>query len=198
MTIQPTQPTQMNGLPAVLMRPAAVLPDPPERTTPASITRPLDDGVPARLALSSDLTLILSVGIGRARALMEADPGAGLVTLGVSDSGAAGPVDVERLAARLTLIQGATLGESTPVVVGQTTTLGIGGRALVSLQVQQLTVTVGSLLGPGRYGSTIAFWWTDLRPASSSGPVLPIGDASIPARPARTLRLAPVLRGLGR
>jgi hypothetical protein len=190
----------MNGLPATLTRPPSVLaaassiaPDAAAAPTPelTTVSVTLDAGVPARLPLSGTRVVVLSVGVGRARALLDADP----ATVAVAVGSGAPPIDPTLLrdpdvpAPRLTLLDGSTLGESVPLVVGVTTTLVVGGLAAVELILDSAVITAGSLRSPGKFGSSIAFRWRDLHPATNAPPPVPTGDSTIPRlRPTALLR----------
>jgi len=176
----------MNGLPSVLTRPPAVL-DPVVGAPPPSahsLQTALDAGIPARAPLVDDLRLVLSVGAGQIRRYLDGDPGEVLVAIG---GGRAEPDadtyrDPDAVAVRVSLVSGSTLGDTTPVVLARPVVLGIDGRAVVEVTVSTLTVSNGSLRSPGQYGSALALTWRDLRTAGDTGPVLPLGDPSIPPR----------------
>jgi hypothetical protein len=177
----------MDGLPALLTRPAAVMLPVDRPTTPAGETVlrvALDTGVPARIPLAGDRALVLAVGAGRARHHLETDPAVVVLALGTGtvtpavDPGLFRNPDVP--IPRLTLLDKATLGDSVPVVAGVATTLTVGGRAAVEVTVDALTVTAGSLRSPGQYGSSITLRWRDVQPASNAGPSLATGDPTIP------------------
>src|SRR5262245_35046666 len=123
----------MNGLPALLARPAAVLPaDDATRpfATPATntVTLALDNGVPARIALAGERGLVLAVAPTAARGLMNLDPGAVVVSLGATAPTSDPDVlrDPDAPAPRLTLLDGSVLGDTVPVVAGVTMTLAVG------------------------------------------------------------------------
>lgn len=179
----------MNGLPSVLTRPAAAL-DPPRRSVaapdPTAVTmqNALDAGIPARTVLDGDLSLVLSVGAGQIRRYLDADPAEVLVAIGGTNPEPDPDTyrDPDAVAARFTLVSGAILGDSVPVVLGQPVVIGIGSQTVAEVTVSALTITNGSLRSPGQYGSAVTFLWHDLRPAPDSGPALPAGDPSIPVR----------------
>ncbi|MFL6139705.1 MAG: hypothetical protein ACJ74O_18180 [Frankiaceae bacterium] len=180
----------MDGLPALLNRPAAVLPPAgPAATVPGEtvLRIALDSGVPARIPLAGDRALVLAAGPGRARCYLDADPAAVVIAIGaVTGSATAPPAapallrNPDALVPRLTLLDRAALGDSVPVVAGVAMTLSVGGRAIVEVTVDALTVTAGSLRSPGQYGSSMTLRWRDLTPAGNAGPPLATGDPSIP------------------
>lgn len=185
-----------NGLPSLLSRPAAVLPTAAAigTTNDTVLGIALDTGIPARIPLTGAHVLVLSVGVGRTRDLLAADPSdiviaAGDDTGATGASGASTPAsdptvlrDADAPRARLTLLDGATLGDSVPIVVGQPTTLTVSGRAIAEVTIEAITLTAGSLRSPGQYGSSVTLRWRDLHPATNAGPVLTTGDPSIPRR----------------
>jgi hypothetical protein len=176
----------MDGLPAVLARPAAVLPPAGKPATAPGETVlriALDAGVPARIPLAGDRALVLSVGPGRARCYLDADPATVVIAIGTTPVPATDPTllrNPDVPVARLTLLDKATLGDSAPVVAGVATTLTVGGRAAVEFTVDGLTVTAGSLRSPGQYASSITLRWRDVQPAGNAGPPLATGDPTIP------------------
>jgi hypothetical protein len=174
----------MDGLPALLTRPVAVLPAAQPRAAPDSTTSfSLDNGVPARIPLSGDRVLVLSVGLGRARALLASDPASVVVTAGTTAVPPADPLvlrDPDVPIARLSLLEGAALGDSVPVVVGIAVTLSVSGRSVIEVTIDAITLTAGSLRSPGQYGSSVTLRWRDLPPAGNAGPQLATGDDSIP------------------
>ena len=179
----------MNGLPSLLTRPPVLLAAPADASLPpgvalapvTAVRLPLDSGLPARIPLTGDRVLVLAVSLGRARELLAADPAAVVVTL--ADSGSLAPVrDPDQPVARVTLLDGSTIGDSSTLTRDVRLTLGVHGAASVELVVSALTVTVGSMRSPGQYGSSIAFRWRDVRPGADAGPWLATGDDSIPRR----------------
>jgi hypothetical protein len=179
----------MNGLPAVLTRPTAVLPDiqaapvPGQMAEATAVGIALDNGVPALVPLSGDRALVLSVGLGQARRLLDADPADIIVAAGTATVPPADPSawrDPDAPIARLSLLDGATLGDSVPVVAGVAAALTVAGRAVAEVTVDAITLTAGSLRSPGQYGSSLTMHWRDLQPAADAGPPLATGDDSIP------------------
>jgi len=172
------------GLPALLTRPAVAL-DEPRNTAPpeglSALRYPLDTGVPARIPLAGDRALILAVGLGQARRLLELDPAA--VVIGPS---AASSVDADidrdpdQPVARLTLVAGEAIGETCAVVPGRSCRLAVAGATLVELVVDRLVITAGSLRSPGEYSSFIELRWRETERASAAGPLLREGDPGIP------------------
>lgn len=175
----------MNGLPALLSRPRAVLPD---QAAPAPadgmlLRAALDSGLPVRLPLSGDRVLVLSVGLGRARAVMAADPADVVVAAGgtaTTTPAATTPRDPDVPIARMSLVEGSTLGDSVPVVAGVPATLTVAGRAVAAVTVETIALTAGSLRSPGEYSSSVTLRWRHLGEAGDAGPTLPPGDDSIP------------------
>jgi hypothetical protein len=182
----------MNGFPALLTRPADALPAVPPSTAELTTVRfALDNGVPAKIPLAGERALVLSVGAGRARFYLDADPAAVVLAIGAAAPPADPTLarDPDLPVARLSLLDSATLGDSVPVVGGVAMTVAVAGLAAFEVTVDALTVTAGSLRSPGQYGSSIALRWRDLHPSSNAGPPLATGDDAIP-RP----RLAAYLR----
>lgn len=174
----------MFAFPARLIRPAAVLPTPtPVADGLTALTLPLDAGVPARIALDGSRALILGLALGQARRYLDEDPAA--VVLDSHAGAGTGPDaelprDADQPVARLSLVDGATLGDTVPVVAGMPWTLQVAGAASVRLVVDRLVLTAGSVRSPGRYGSTITLRWADARTAGNAGPALSTGDPTIP------------------
>lgn len=174
----------MDPLPAFLTRPPVLLADaapaPVADADPAESTlrQALDGGIPAHLPLAGQRSLVLGVGLGKARELLAADPAAVLIDAGTDphDSDA----DPDRPIARLTLIDGSVIGETVPVVTGVRAALVVSGRVAVEVVVDALTVTAGSLRSPGKYGSSITLRWRPVGPAPDLGPPPPAGDPSLP------------------
>ncbi|WP_428341209.1 hypothetical protein [Mycobacterium sp.] len=176
----------MNGLPAVLSRPAAVV-DPPIAALDPTVTigrSALDAGIPARMTLAGDLSLLFSVGVGQIKSTIADDPAQVPVALGggVAEPDPQAFRDSDDVIARVTLVSGSALGDSAPVVAGQPIVLGVGDKATVEMTVSALTITNGSLRSPGQYGSAVTFGWRDLRQAPDRGPVSAAGDPAIPVR----------------
>ena len=131
----------------------------------------LTDGIPARLTLDASRSLVLAVPVGVARAWLDADPLAVVVddaAVAASPPGERVPVDLPR--PRLTLVVDGHIADTVVVVARVPVRLGDGQRALVELVVDRLVLTVGSMRGPGRFDSRIAFRWTDLTEADATGP----------------------------
>lgn len=148
---------------------------------PALATVPLDGGVPALLPLRDGLALALGVPLGRARALLDLDPGVVVVGSGAVDVGAG------QLRPRITLTSGSTPGDTVAIVPGTTRELAVAGSVAVRLVVGDLQITAGSLRGPGRYGSWIRLGWELVGPADDRAPDAAVGDPSIPRRPVISL-----------
>jgi hypothetical protein len=183
--------------PAVLDAPvssgAAPAPAPPRGAEFVTVDLSLDAGVPARVPLDGDRTLVLAVPLGVARSLLASDPLA--VAADTAEGGLAPDADRGRDPARawprLTLLVGGEIGDTVAAVTGAPTVLGRGGVAAVELVLERLVVTAGSLRSPGQYGSRVTLRWRDLHTAPDAGPAPATGDPSIPRRSQR-LRL---LRG---
>jgi hypothetical protein len=159
-------------LPGAASGPAAALPG---ETT---LRQALDAGVPARLPLTGQRALVLAVGLGRAREVMDADPSAVVIDLAAGDAGAA--ADPDRPVARLTLLDGPTLGDTVSVVADVRGTLAVGGVAAFEVVVDALTITAGSLRSPGQYGSSVTLRWRPVGAAPDDGPPPAPGDPSLP------------------
>jgi hypothetical protein len=176
----------MNGLPAVLTRPAAVLDPPPAASDPTATTvrSALDAGVPARMALAGDLSLVFSIGAGQISSYIAADPADVVVAIGGTypEPDPQAFRDPDAVITRVTLVSGSAIGDSAPVLPGRPIVLGIREQAVVVLTVSALAITNGSLRSPGQYGSAVTFAWRDVRPAPNSGPDLAAGDPTIPVR----------------
>lgn len=176
----------MDPLPPLLTRPAAllaevapdVLADAPPAAGETTLRQALDSGVPARIPLTGQRALVLAVGLGKARELMDADPSA--VAVDLVAAGTPAEPDPDRPVARLTLLDGATLGDTVRVVAGVRSTLAVAGGAAVEVVVDDLTITAGSLRSPGQYGSSIALRWHAIGTAPDDGPPPAPGDPSLP------------------
>lgn len=178
----------MDPLPPLLTRPAVLLadvapdvlaePSPAAAAGETTLRQPLDTGVPARIPLTGQRVLVLAVGLGRARELMDADPSA--VAVDLAAAGTPAEPDPDRPVARLTLLDGATLGDTVRVVAGVRSTLAVGGGAAVEVVVDALTITAGSLRSPGQYGSSITLRWRAIGTAPDDGPPPAPGDPSLP------------------
>ncbi len=168
-------------LPALTTRAPAAAPPPHAAAAVRAVRRNLDAGLPARIDLDATRSLVLGLPLGRARAVLAADPLAV-----VFDTAAPMPADPGRPRdtggawPRLTLVAAGTIGESVPVVAGVPFRLRAGGAAVVAVTVERLRVTAGSLRSPGRFGSVVALGWRDLGLAPDSGPPPAVGDPSIP------------------
>ncbi len=177
----------MDPLPSFLTRPAVLLADvlPDAVAGPAAavtgettLRQALDAGVPTRLPLTGQRALVLAVGLGKARELMDADPSAVVIDLAAGDADAA--ADPDQPVARLTLLDGPTLGDTVPVVAGVRSTLAAGAGAAVEVVVDALTITAGSLRSPGQYGSSVTLRWLAVGAAPDDGPPPAPGDPSLP------------------
>lgn len=187
----------VRGLPALLDRPDAVLPDAGSgAAASAAVAAPtyvtiqlaLDGGIPARVVLDGTRTLVLAVPLGQARRWLNDDPSAIAIDTSTAAAPAAPPEPQRPLdepAARLTLLESNAIGDTVPAATGEAAILTVAGRAVVEVIVDALTISAGSLRSPGQYGSSIALRWRDLRPAPNAGPVLATGDPSIPRHRAR-------------
>lgn len=189
----------MYGLPAIWTAPPAVLP-PPDGASPSARTTlrtALDAGIPARIPLTGDLALMLSVGLGQARRYLDSDPSTPVVTMGDS----AGSTDDAQTARdpddplpRLSVVRSGGLGDSVAVTPGVPLVLTFGGAAAVEVSVTSLIITAGSLRSPGQFGSALVVDWRSLGSAPDTGaPAVP-GDSTIPRRPRRLL-MTTYLRG---
>lgn len=172
------------GLPALLTRPTAAL-DEPRTSAPleglSALRYPLDAGVPARIPLAGDRALILALGLGQARRLLELDPAAVVIgPTAASSLDTDTDRDPDQPVARLTLVAGEAIGETCAVVPGRSCRLAVAGATLVELVVDRLVVTAGSLRSPGQYSSVIELRWRETDRASADGPVLGEGDPGIP------------------
>lgn len=161
------------SLPSQLTRPDCVLPERPAPFDGRTVLDvPLDGGVPARIALDADRTLVLAVQLGEARRWMAEPPDAPFTERG----------------ARLTLLEAGAVGDTAPVTVGTAVSLGRNGAASVEVVVDTLTLTAGCLRGPGRFGGRIALRWRDLTRAPDTGPPPSPGDPAIPQLTRRLMR----------
>lgn len=133
----------------------------------------LADGVPARLPLDSSRSLVLAVPAGVARVLLDADP---LTVVWPSPLDRT-PVDLPW--PRLTLVVDERIADSTAVVVGTPVLLADHGRAVVSVTVDQLVLTAGTLRAPGRFGSRVVLRWHDLLVAPGNGPAAVVPDPAL-------------------
>lgn len=191
----------MYGLPAIWTAPPAVLP-PPDVADPvglATLRATLDSGIPARIPLSGDLALVLSVGLGQARRYLDSDPSTPVVTLGdrvVSADDARTASDPDAPLPRLSVVRSGGMGDSVGVTAGVPLVLTFGGAAAVELTVLSLVITAGSLRSPGQFGSALVVAWRSLGAAPDTGAPAVLGDSSIPRRPRRLL-MAAYLRGRG-
>lgn len=177
----------MTLLPAVVTRPLVDAfvdaPGPaPGRATapPAVLATELPEGIPARLVLDAHRTLVLAVPLGVARPLLEADP----LTVVVDDALLTGSDPAQRVVPdvprpRLTLVADGRLADSITVVPGVAATLADGGRALVTVVVERLRITAGSLRGPGAFGSLLRLTWTDPTAAGDHGAAPVPGDPAL-------------------
>jgi hypothetical protein len=187
----------MADLPALIARPDAVLPNSSGVEGPvyASLTISVDTGVPARIVLDGSRTVLVAVPLGQARRWMGNDPR----TVVVDSSTAAAPMTppgvgrtLDQPGPRLTLLEAGAVGDTAAFTPGLPTILTMGGRAVVEIVIDSLTLTVGSLRSPGLYGSSIQLRWRDLRPAGNTGPALSLGDATIPRQLYRWIAKAEV------
>lgn len=178
----------VDALPPFLTRPPVLLadllpdllPDAAAAPVPGETTlrQALDAGVPARLPLSGQRALVLAVGLGKARELMDADPSVVVIDLAAGDPDAA--PDPDQPVARLTLLDGPTLGDTLRVVAGVRIPLAVGGGVAVEIVVDTLTITAGSLRSPGQYGSSVRLRWRPVGTAPDDGPPPAPGDPSLP------------------
>jgi hypothetical protein len=140
----------------------------------------LDGGVPALLVLDAARSLVLSVPVGVARPLVDADPLAVVVdTARATPTGLTQPADLPR--PRLTLLVGGIVGTTAAVLPGVPLLLGVGGRAEVCVLVERLVVTAGALRSPGRFDARIRLRWNDVTRAGD------VGAAPVTADPALVL-----------
>lgn len=178
----------MPGVPSQLIRPAAVLPDPVAAADGLqSLTFALDGGIPARIPLSGTRALVVGAGLGQARRWLDLDPATVVLDLSAPVD-LSGYADPDEVVARLTLVEGSTLGETAQACQGLPLWLSAGGRVCVEVVVDSLVLTAGSLRSPGQLGSSITLRWRDVPPADDVGPVLATGDPSIP----RSMRYLPL------
>lgn len=177
----------MDALPAFLTRPPVMLSDAmPDAISDPAAARPdetmlrqaLDAGIPAHLPLVGRRNLVLAVGLGKARELLAADPAAIVIDL-AADPGEV-TADPDQPVARLTLIDGPSIGDTVPIVAGVRIALTVSGAVAVEVVVDALTVTAGSLRSPGQYGSSITLRWRQVGSAPDTGPPPAPGDPSLP------------------
>jgi hypothetical protein len=150
-----------------------------------TVQQELAAGLPARVDLDGDRSLVLAVPLGVATGVLAADP----MTV-VFDTGVPNPSDLTALRdsdgawPRLTLVLTGAIGQTVPVVLGvpvrRVAGAAAGVAAVVEVTVDRLVVTVGSLRSPGRFGSQLTLRWRDLTLAPDTGTPAPVGDLSIP------------------
>jgi hypothetical protein len=170
----------MPVLPALISRPLLDAPTAGDDGSP-TVQQELATGLPARIDLDGNRSLVLALPLGVAAAVLNADP-----TAVVFDTATPNPPDLTALRddggawPRLTLVVAGGIGQTVPVVLGVPTRLAAAGVAVVEVTVDQLVITAGTLRSPGRFGSRIAVRWRDLTLAPDAGPPAPVGDPSIP------------------
>jgi len=177
----------MSRLPTLVTRPpldAPAVPEPPAGPF-VELDTELADGIPARLGLDGTRSLVLSVPLGSAAAVLAADARA--VVVDTRDGARPRPPDQPaatggELGPRLTLVDGAANGDTAAVVPGVRQRLGLGATALVELRIDVLVLTAGSLRAPGRFGSRLLMRWRFLDVAAPTGPPPVLGDPTIPTR----------------
>jgi len=149
------------------------------------VQQELAAGLPARVDLDGERSLVLAVPLGVATGVLAADP-----MTAVFDTGVPNPSDLTALRdsggawPRLTLVLTGAVGQTMPVVLGVPFRLvagsAAGEAAVVEVTVDRLVVTAGSLRSPGRFGSQLALRWRDLTLAPDAGTPAPAGDPGIP------------------
>lgn len=178
----------MDALPALVTRPLvdayadALDPTPPPAAEPphATVDSELPDGVPTRLALDPSRLLVLTVPVGTARPLLDADPRIVVVddrVIAAAPADERTPLDLPR--PRLTLIVDGHIADTTTVVPHVPLRLGDGVRAMVEVIVDGLLLTSGALRGPGRFDSRITLRWRDMLAAGDTGPAPTPGDPAL-------------------
>jgi hypothetical protein len=121
-------------------------------------------GLPATIALSGELSLVLTIPTGLANTLRDIDPHA-VVTQSFVQTIAlpAGPrgeiAAVDRTPARLMLVRSGVQLGSVPLVAGLRLRLPTIGSVVVELIVLGWEIRAGSLRGAGDFGSSIRFVW---------------------------------------
>jgi hypothetical protein len=166
---------------------------PPQTLAPTGLARldqPLTGGLPARIALSPDLALVLTLTTGLVASWLDLDPS--VVISQSADqtrplSGESQP-DVLRSAMRLFVLRSNEIVGSLPLVAGREARLASSTGALVDLIVLGWEIRAGTVKGPGDYGSTISLAWRDA--AAGSDRFLPP-----PISPTILSRLKDRLRG---
>jgi hypothetical protein len=142
---------------------------PPQTEGPAGFTRTeqkLTSGLPARIQLTPDLTLVLTVPTGLASTWVELDPN--LVVSQSFDQTMALPngsqhalAGVDRTAVRLILVRGTDVVGTLPLVAGRRARLADDKGTLLELIVLGWEIRAGTVKGPGDFGSSIRLAWRD-------------------------------------
>jgi hypothetical protein len=133
------------------------------------IDRSLSGGLPARVALTAELTLVVGIATGLANAWREADPQA-TVTSSLAQwqpyapASSDGPApDAIACAPRLILIRSGSVVAAAPAVAAARHLVPASGDpelgTLLELYVSAWDIRAGSIVGAGDVGSRIRFGW---------------------------------------
>lgn len=142
---------------------------PPQTEGPAGFTRTeqkLTSGLPARIQLTPDLTLVLTVPTGLASTWVELDPNVVVSqsfdqTIALPNGPQHALAGVDRAPVRLILLRDTELVGTLPLVAGRRARLASASGALVELIVIGWEIRAGTVKGPGDFGSSIRIAWRD-------------------------------------
>lgn len=154
-----------------------VLPLPPvpgRRSAPSGmdiIEHELVNGLPGRIALAGDLTLVMAAPTGALKVWMDLPPNTTIYDSSDEarpvDPAAPGPSAAEAVPLRLYLMRDATLVAAAPVRLGKRMLLPESGPPLVELVVLSAVVTAGAVRGLPLSGAKIRLAWR--RPGRPAG-----------------------------
>jgi hypothetical protein len=130
------------------------------------IDQPLTSGLPAKLALTQDLSLVVGLPTGLAQTWRETEPQA-VVSASQADWLAFNPegssAQSMRAEVRLVLIRAETILAVAPAVAGTSVLMPVGGEAapgtLIEVSMTAWLIHAGTVTGAGDYGSRIRLGW---------------------------------------